>query len=74
MAPYKPYYSQYPVFSLQRLSVDFSKSSEALQSWAKSEGDDLEVCLSTVPLQYIIINRGIPGYLLRMLGPTRPLD
>lgn len=40
-----------PVFSLQRLSAGFDRSSEALKEWAIGEGDDLEV-RSTINLSF----------------------
>jgi hypothetical protein len=35
---------------LQKLSVDYSKASEALRTWSLSEGDDLEVSLYSLQL------------------------
>lgn len=31
---------------LQKLSIDFTKASEALRAWGVGEGEDLGVCLS----------------------------
>jgi hypothetical protein len=34
--------------SLQKLSIDFTKASEALRAWGVGEGEDLGVCIAAV--------------------------
>jgi len=65
--------------SLQKLNIDFSKSSETLRTWAISEGDDLAVRFLLLPLSFCIhfytgYHRSIrnpPQQLLRSTLPIR---
>ena len=48
-----------PFSSLQKLTIDLTKSTDALRGWANTEGEDLEVCPEILPVVYNY-RQGVP--------------